>query len=89
VIEFVDYIDSTGLGQFIAACVNLARQGHNIVLLHPDAHARSASATKRIDRLIRMAGAKNDIRVFRDEESALAAVAASANPHKTPDTHEP
>jgi anti-anti-sigma factor len=67
-LEKIDYIDSTGIGEFVAACVILARVGRNLVLSKP---------SERVMRLIRTAKASEDIRVFGDVEEAIAAVAAS------------
>ena len=75
-VEKIDYIDSTGIGEFVAVCVNLARQGQNVVLLQPhDSHPWATTA--RVDRAVRVGGAIDDLRVFRTEEDALEAVVAS------------
>ena len=70
-IENIDYLDSTGPGEFIGVCVNLVRHGRNIVVLQP-------TMTERVNRLIHVARAVDDLRVFRTEDEAVAAVIASA-----------
>lgn len=79
-IEKIDYIDSTCVGEFIGICVALARNGRNLVL--PQPLPDFPSANDRIDRSIRAARAADDIRLFRTEEEAIAAV---ITPRKTID----
>jgi anti-anti-sigma factor len=57
----VDYIDSTGVGEFIGRCVAIARAGHKLVLMN---------VSERIVRLIKIAQATELLRVLTAEEAA-------------------
>jgi len=76
-VEKIDYIDSTGLGELVGVCVKLARVGRNIVILQLPTDDR-ISRPDRLQKLIRVAHAKDDLRVFKSEEEAVTAVVASA-----------
>jgi anti-anti-sigma factor len=79
-IENVDYIDSTGIGEFVGVCVRLAKKGREIVLLNPpDTTPSYYHGAERVERVIRVAHATDDIRVFTNEEEALAAITVRGN----------
>lgn|ERR1051325_4668798 len=57
----VDYIDSTGVGEFIGICVALARRGQKLRLMNE---------TARITKLIELSRATLDLKVLTTEEAA-------------------
>jgi anti-anti-sigma factor len=67
----VDYIDSTGVGEFVGVTVAAVKAGANVVL---------AGATDRFHRLISIASPATAIEVFHTEDEALAHLAVRARP---------
>lgn len=78
VVDFnkIDYIDSTGFGELVGVCVSLVRAGLNIVLSKSPDRTVPPVIDRKIARLLRIANATNDLRVFENEQDAIAAVAA-------------
>lgn len=82
-IQNIDYIDTTGIGEFVGVCVALARTGRHVAFLNPpDPTRRYSHGTERVERMIRVAHATDEIQVFTDEQEALAAAAVGFAPHK-------
>jgi len=67
----VDYIDSTGVGEFVGVTVAAVKAGARLVL---------AGATDRFHRLISIASPATAIEVFHTEDEALAHLAVRARP---------
>ena len=70
-LSTVDYMDSTGVGEFVGVTVAAVRAGARVVL---------AGATDRFHKLIRIASPATVIEVFQTEDEALAHLAIRAQP---------
>jgi len=70
-VSEVDYIDSTGVGEFVGVTVAAVQAGARVVL---------AGATDRWHRLIHVASPATVIEVFQTEDEALAHLAIRARP---------
>lgn len=73
----LDYIDSTGLGELVGSCVALTRAGQALALIHESA---------RIDRLLNVAGASQDLRVLTKDEALQYAPRSKEAGERGPDT---
>lgn len=67
----IDYIDSTGVGEFVGVTVAAVQAGARVVL---------AGVTDRFNRLIHVASPATVIEVFQTEDEALAQLAIRARP---------
>jgi anti-anti-sigma factor len=64
-LELIDYIDSTGIGEFVGACAKLIHEGRKIVLVHP---------SQRITKLLAISKLSKIIKVFDDGEEAASSL---------------